>query len=716
MLDLPAQEQGLALGLAKTIFTELDEKQVEQLFKNLNIPQNIEKPGEGEEYDFNLNTSELSLRIVPIGKNDGREIWKSNKFSDIKTLLASLGIDIEKDKFETIVEKIKKFKSRRSIDRLKGMFARNIRVGDTEITREKGIKKQQSLDAVAALEGKYSPLVMSLIKPFIEGETIITEDENQPKKIIAVFPGKFKPPHKDHIARIKAAANDADEVLVLVSPKTEPSGTDKKSREKLETQIPISADQSLSIFKSLNLPKNVKVLLSNDSSLPVPSPSPVAAAYELFKNNPEQQYIGVFGKEEDFARFGSTPSNVIIKNYDGSAGNLSATDLRAALKNNQSITSFLPDGITSDEYRQVLGLDNIDEGDEITSFLDEYISNKDLKDIDQIADKELNTDVIFNKGTDNHFVRRANERGISKKDLITFFQKLGASKDKFKNEFEDLIDDKFPESAAIVAKDNIKNFSIPFVSKNINKILATTVLAPGMKSRDKIFNFAEQVQGDSVVCDNCSWTWKIEDGGNDLYICHKCGHDNTPQQSSSNNFFEPLQNQDIDLNTSSDSSRVDYYKDHIKNVVPSDFKVDKHKDKIVVSNITKKGLEHNKEFKDKLVSLTMFMMDNGLNIEPLPDINFIEDDKENAINILGRTAHYDPNQKCITLYTYSRHPKDVLRSYAHEMIHHKQNLEDRIHGIQSQNINEDDYLKELEIEAYRDGNMYFRSWENSTKK
>ena len=226
----------------------------------------------------------------------------------------------------------------------------------------------------------------------------------------------------------------------------------------------------------------------------------------------------------------------------------------------------------------------------------------------------------------------------------------------------------------------------------------------------------ELVTNTEVICDNCGWKWKISDGGNDLYICHKCGHDNTPQQSSSNNFFEPLQNQDIDLNTSSDSSRVDYYKDHIKNVVPSDFKVDKHKDKIVVSNITKKGLEHNKEFKDKLVSLTMFMMDNGLNIEPLPDINFIEDDKENAINILGRTAHYDPNQKCITLYTYSRHPKDVLRSYAHEMIHHKQNLEDRIKGIQSQNINEDDYLKELEIEAYRDGNMYFRSWENSTKK
>ena len=28
----------------------------------------------------------------------------------------------------------------------------------------------------------------------------------------------------------------------------------------------------------------------------------------------------------------------------------------------------------------------------------------------------------------------------------------------------------------------------------------------------------EKVTEDSVICDNCSWTWKIVDGGSDLYI------------------------------------------------------------------------------------------------------------------------------------------------------------------------------------------------------
>jgi hypothetical protein len=44
-----------------------------------------------------------------------------------------------------------------------------------------------------------------------------------------------------------------------------------------------------------------------------------------------------------------------------------------------------------------------------------------------------------------------------------------------------------------------------------------------------------------------------------------------------------------------------------------------------------------------------------------------------------------------------RHPKDIMRSFAHEMIHHIQNLEDRLNGISTQNTNEEgDCLKSKE--------------------
>jgi len=39
----------------------------------------------------------------------------------------------------------------------------------------------------------------------------------------------------------------------------------------------------------------------------------------------------------------------------------------------------------------------------------------------------------------------------------------------------------------------------------------------------------ESIVGDKIKCDNCGWSWKIIDGGDDLYMCHKCGHDNTPK-------------------------------------------------------------------------------------------------------------------------------------------------------------------------------------------
>jgi len=35
----------------------------------------------------------------------------------------------------------------------------------------------------------------------------------------------------------------------------------------------------------------------------------------------------------------------------------------------------------------------------------------------------------------------------------------------------------------------------------------------------------EIVEGDKIKCESCGWSWKISEGGDDLYICHKCGND-----------------------------------------------------------------------------------------------------------------------------------------------------------------------------------------------
>ena len=119
------------------------------------------------------------------------------------------------------------------------------------------------------------------------------------------------------------------------------------------------------------------------------------------------------------------------------------------------------------------------------------------------------------------------------------------------------------------------------------------------------------------------------------------------------------------------------------------------------------------DIQGKIDQLTQHMIDKGYNIEPLPGLEFVDGDTENARDFFGKTAYYDPINKVIVLYTEGRHPKDIARSYAHEMIHHIQNLEGRLEGIATTNTQEDDYLNDIEAEANLKGTMTFRNWTDS---
>lgn len=492
-------------------------------------------------------------------------------------------------------------------------------------------------------------LVKSLILPFLTEVDSLGEG-----KTVGIFGGGFQPPTKGHFEVVKKAIENYKPNKFIIFVGTGGGRSD------------ITQDQSLAIWNIYKnyLPDNVKIEAS---------PNPVSSIYRYAKEHPFEDikwFLGSRqGSKQDFEDFykrskaAGTRDNLEAINVV-TTNDISGTKARQVLNDKEALSNYLPDELTDEEREEVFNiLTPVSEGEEITTWVEEELDNEDLEDIDQVADEELETDVVFNVGSDNHFISQANARGVSKQDLIDFFQELGKSKDEFKDEFEELIAkhkvEKSNTKPAIVAKDEYTGFSIPFVSDDITKMLAATVLAPGMKPKEKkTFSFSEQVQGDSIVCDNCGWTWKIADGGDDLYICHKCGHDNTPKS---------------------------------------------------------KGLENDKDFIEKLVSLTEYMMDH-INIEPLPDINFVEDDVKNADDFFGKTAYYNPNDKSITLYTLKRHPKDVLRSFAHEMVHHKQNLEGKLNNIEGHNINEDDYLKELEREAYEYGNgLLFRGWENSIK-
>ena len=384
----------------------------------------------------------------------------------------------------------------------------------------------------------------------------------------------------------------------------------------------------------------------------------------------------------------------------------------------------------------------------------------------------------------------------------------------------------------------------------------------------------EEIVGNSIVCDNCGWSWKIADGGDDLFICHKCGHDNTPLNESilkenltlspfdydqdgnesrigrninnkkgwrrlgsksnqnsaikkyldkytsgykwnnppkSENFSDenekmyktpyimyihllqtsegennivdalngmvanepnPTMKQVLQALILVFTNKNDQFKKiytQFESIIEKNAKDDSGANpfaalKYAYENFNdKKGIfskfvrngwsagsynlnEANKPYKHKhgfddklgkdpfglnqfareimqeeesfdtfdypkhIKSLTKFMLDKGMKLRPLPTVKFINDDRENAKDFFGKTAYYDPNNHKVVLYTLNRHPKDVMRSFAHEMIHHMQNYEGKLQSIHTQNTNEEGDLPEIEREAYEKGNMTFRSW------
>ena len=97
---------------------------------------------------------------------------------------------------------------------------------------------------------------------------------------------------------------------------------------------------------------------------------------------------------------------------------------------------------------------------------------------------------------------------------------------------------------------------------------------------------------------------------------------------------------------------------------------------------------------------------------------FLREDKENAKKLFGRTAYYDPEESTIVVYITNRHPKDILRSYCHELIHHVQNERGDLKKGDSSSptyAQDDEHMRKMEKEAYLEGNLLLRDFEDNFK-
>ena len=182
-------------------------------------------------------------------------------------------------------------------------------------------------------------------------------------RTIAIVPGAFKPPHLGHLDMVRQYAQQADEVIVLIS---SPIKASRKIGDK-----PITAEQSEQIWKLLLADQgltNVRVKISK-------IPSPITATYEeIGEDGPLEPgtnvILGASQKGGDFKRWKTAAKYIkpgvnllppeetaVIPANRPSGEPFSATDAREKLEQGENADEFFGDGKT-DSVRAVLGLDS----------------------------------------------------------------------------------------------------------------------------------------------------------------------------------------------------------------------------------------------------------------------------------------------------------------------------------------------------------------------
>lgn len=124
------------------------------------------------------------------------------------------------------------------------------------------------------------------------------------------------------------------------------------------------------------------------------------------------------------------------------------------------------------------------------------------------------------------------------------------------------------------------------------------------------------------------------------------------------------------------------------------------------------------EFKIHLAKLFNYLK-KELKLKQTPKLILISDQK-NADKILGKTGYYDPIKKQIHLFITDRHPKDCLRSFSHEIVHHWQNENKQLKNKNQsesdpQYAQNDPWMRQMEKQAYLLGNIMFRDFEDYKK-
>ena len=465
--------------------------------------------------------------------------------------------------------------------------------------------------------------------------------ENFTEKV-SLYPGAFKPPHRGHVSiALDSLETDTDKLILFIS---------TKAREDVEVEEALKAWE---LYKE-SVPGLERMEI-------VPTPTPVKDVYDYVKNNPTHDIKAVFGKgEEDrYTSLATKYPNVEIFNA-GTVGNYSATDLRKAIrdKNKEAIATFIPDGVNIDDFLSIFQIqENLNEIGDLS--VEPYKWNADLnktnKDdpydyYDFTTDDGIKYEVVFLRkpiGNDVYinyemsFVAKGGgDKGWSANALTGGNEPLKIMStvvDITKSHMEYKGDADFITFEPTKGKTGEENAKDSTRGKLYKLIIKKNFPKAQVAGTDKVIvdvsaykgeDMFEAVVGDKIVCDNCGWEWKIKDGGDDLYTCHKCGHDNTPRK----NYLQEARYKKF-LNEGWDNSKAKVINDFLAYCA----------DYLSITRPTIK-LVNSPEYTQTYHSFGGYM----------------------------------PSEQKIITVVHNRNMADILRTLAHEMVHHMQNLDERL--------------------------------------
>jgi len=495
-----------------------------------------------------------------------------------------------------------------------------------------------------------------LTKFLVDG--ILNEGE---QRVIAAYGGGFKPPTSGHFEVVKQALKnhpEIDEFIIYVG-----SGT----------RDGITQAESVLIWEIYQtyLPMKVKI---------EPSKAPIGDILRLGKNNPQDKVYFVLGaREENEGDFediknrtkaiGGKHPNVEVKVITTMDKGMSGTNARKAAKVSfEDFAKFLPTELSDDEKEIVYNI------------------------VKPVVKESLNKSFYLD-------IPKFNQPKTIQQYLIENIKEISLSKENAVDINGDLTGGTFTVGD-ITYEYSIKNIPNPY------------------KDLGLFYNIQFTPKGEVI---------SIPKGGKENYIkilstMYKIIVD----------FIEKEQPEYVGISSLDNSGGKNYHTVYNRlttnnlNLIPGYFRKDSNlifdspqgKGRFIVLK-RKESLNENASYsqdidiKQRIMQLTQHMLDKGMNIEPLPNVKFVDGDNVNAREFLGKTAYYDPNSATIVLYTEGRHPKDIVRSFSHEMIHHIQNLEGRLGNITTTNTQEDDKLNNIEAEANLKGTMTFRNWTDS---